>query len=231
MSFNSFNYWKNKTSSEHSSKNFISSEYCASLEWILHANLCNSKNILDYGCGAGEIYFYIKSYLESSHKNYRGLDISQSMIDAFILKHPDVNLSCGTLDNNEVLEGVDTVILSHVVQHLSEEDLLRIIYQIQQSCVIDKIPKFIVLIGVPLKQNYFRYITGFYLYQYKFSMKSIFRTFKSYLKHQYKGFDSIGFWYDLSIFHQLNNNPEFSVEFLGSVLYPYRLNIIIKISS
>ena len=71
------------------------------------------RKILDVGCGAGELYDYIK--FDPQH--YLGVDFSNNMLKTFKERHPEVDLKYGEASTLMLNEKFDFIIVNNVIQY------------------------------------------------------------------------------------------------------------------
>lgn len=92
-----------------------------------------SKKVLDIGCGAGTVSFY----LASKKARIWGIDISQRAIQKCVQTAKNLSLQkqarffCGTLDTLKNNSKFDLVICSEVIEHIeNDREFLKDIYKI-----------------------------------------------------------------------------------------------------
>ena len=81
------------------------------------------KNICDIGCGDWEF----SRFIDFSDFNYTGIDCVKSVIDENknLYQKDNISFIHKTIGNNYIPEGYDLVILKDVIQHWTNEDILK----------------------------------------------------------------------------------------------------------
>lgn len=88
--------------------------------------------VLDFGCGTGEMYNYIKK--NNNTCNYVGYDISPDMINLAKEKFPEVKFDCLDIINDGIQEDFDYIFISGVFNNLMSdnksfmEEALRLLF-------------------------------------------------------------------------------------------------------
>ncbi|MBI3380329.1 class I SAM-dependent methyltransferase [Candidatus Gottesmanbacteria bacterium] len=92
--------------------------YYSSLKLLLHGLIPPDKNILEIGCGTGDILSFLKPKLGV------GIDISSKMIDIARKKYPMENLHFVTspIDSYKTQLQFDYILMADVVEHLTDID-------------------------------------------------------------------------------------------------------------
>lgn len=97
----------------------------ATYEWNYKKLIPEDKNlkILDIGCGLGEFLYWLKN---NGYKNFRGVDVSQEMLDLCKKNVTDKVEKINTikeylLDKNA---GYDLIVLNDVIEHLPKNEII-----------------------------------------------------------------------------------------------------------
>ncbi len=82
--------------------------YYSVLKRIIRSKAGNKKNVLDYGCGTGQILAYLDPIMGT------GFDISSEMVKLAARKFPNFRF---TAKKSEIKDKFNTVIMADVVEH------------------------------------------------------------------------------------------------------------------
>ncbi len=74
----------------------------------------DSLSLLDFGCGLGALYQFIREQEADRRINYHGLDISQLFIDRCREKYPDINWYCEDVLTSGNTTSFDYIVLNGV---------------------------------------------------------------------------------------------------------------------
>lgn len=93
----------------------------------------NGKKILDFGCGKGDFYQFLKD--KGIYVDYHGYDINEKLIKLATNKHPDAKFRVFDIDKDVICEDFDYIFLCGVfnlrVQRLDEivKNILLILFK------------------------------------------------------------------------------------------------------
>lgn len=71
-----------------------------------------NKKILDFGCGKGDFYGYLKS--KGLEVNYEGIDINENLIQLAKNKYPETTFTCLDIEENEYKKEFDIIFICGV---------------------------------------------------------------------------------------------------------------------
>lgn len=118
--------------------------------WILTELKEKKSNILDFGCGFGQM---IRGLKELGYKNVYGIDISNEAVEYCLSLGLNVKKISDNLNELEKIpfdKRFDIVIASHVIEHIPKERIIETLYYIKNN-VLQR--DGILLISVPNAQS------------------------------------------------------------------------------
>jgi len=99
--------------------------------YILHSIPAKSSNIVDIGCGFGNMLLSLRQH---GYINLRGIDISRQSIDHCSKNSLPVTLVNSIADFKlEEDKRADYVIMTHVLEHIPKEDIIETLAHIRRS--------------------------------------------------------------------------------------------------
>lgn len=173
------------------------------------------KSVLELGCGSGTLY-RILGFDRS--RTYRGVDFSQSMLDAFGAAHPGVNLICEDASTYTDSNLYDVVFSNQVVQYFDRRMFER--YVSNARAMLAPAGKLLIC-STPWKSARAMY----HLQKTHGSMKPSLRQL-SLLALSHAGVDRIGNWYSFDDFRRAAALSGFDAQFFGCLHYPYRFHAV-----
>jgi cyclopropane fatty-acyl-phospholipid synthase-like methyltransferase len=217
------NFWENQsTPLHHFNNNKWYEFYAREINLLLETLEYQGGSALETGCGNGALF----DYLKIDKEDYIGTDISQTMLDIFKAKHPQVELICIDCSSYTVDRKFSLIYSNGVIQYLKPKQLD--LYIQNSLSMLEK--DGILLIGNILwdknKADFYskRYSPG--ELSLKFSQGSIPMYLKNIVK-QFVGKDFLGYWYSPSDFLKYQNQQIQSYTF-GSLFHPYRFSVAFK---
>jgi len=114
---------------------------------MLRATDLRGKKILDYGCGKGDFYGFLKDM--GIRVDYTGFDITPSLIEFARGKYPECRFNVFDIEDSPLMEEFDCVFLCGVFNNLIEdaEDSLREIIK-RLFAITKEVLVFDVLTGI-----------------------------------------------------------------------------------
>jgi SAM-dependent methyltransferase len=83
--------------------------------------MTEKMSLLDLGCGYGALYDYLQETGQTSHFDYRGIDLSAPMIEAARARHPAVDFSVRDIIREPLAaQNVDLVVMNGVLTEKRE---------------------------------------------------------------------------------------------------------------
>jgi len=115
--------------------------------WIKNELLDKKLRILDYGCGLGQT---IESLIKDGYENCYGVDIEKSAIK--FCKTNNLHVEELNLENlsNPFEFKFDIIILSHIIEHISKDEIINTLSLIKRDFLVDGGS---LLIAVPNAQS------------------------------------------------------------------------------
>ena len=86
-----------------------------------NAGICESKNVLDVGCGTGVLFPY---YLEKNVKSITAVDLSSEMVKIAKSKFPQVNIICGDAEEISFPKTFDCIMIYNAFPHFPNPQVL-----------------------------------------------------------------------------------------------------------
>lgn len=172
-------------------------------------------SVLEIGCGNGALY----PYLGFSQKSYVGVDLSQSMLKNFREKHPNANIKLLSINPGSVFKDqrkCDLIFQNGVIQYFDDKMVNEFF-----SASYDMLNQGgkIVIGSIPWKLCK----RGYYFGEFRPNRSSFLGKVYSYII-AYKSL--MGRWYSFSDFRKIAKKHSLTVEFFGSLLYPYRFHVV-----
>lgn len=210
--------WQGEARPRHSqeTEEFYKS-YSNELKVLLGDTLPDS--ILEIGCGNGALYPYLGF---DTVTNYRGVDVSESMIADFKKKFSDVDLVVQDGETFIEPEIYDFIFTNGVVQHFTKSMLAEHVKN-SRKMLAQNGKLFMCMIPWTIARN--AYCEGALV---RAPSPGILRSIKVKLMQRKNGF--MGRWID---HHELVRHAEdngMSVKFHGSLHYPYRIHAVFAVN-
>ncbi len=221
------NRWKNFWEKQSTPLHHFNDEkwyefYAKEINLLLDVMEYQGGSILETGCGNGALF----DYLNINKNDYVGTDISQSMLNIFQAKYPQIELVCSDCTLYTVDRKFSLIYSHSVMQYLNPKQLDLYVQKSLSMLEEDGI----LLVGNILwdknKADFYskRYSPG--ELSLKFSQGSIPMYLKNIVK-QFVGKDFLGYWYSPSDFLKYQNQQIQAYTF-GSLFYPYRFSVAFK---
>jgi SAM-dependent methyltransferase len=175
------------------------------------------KSVLELGCGSGTLY-QVLGFDRSSV--YRGVDFSQSMLEAFRAAHPGVEVICGDASLYRDSNRYDIVFSNQVVQYFDRPMFGR--HVANARAMLAPGGRFFVC-SAPWKSAR----TSYHLQPMNGRPMRYLREL-SLLGLSYFGVDRIGNWYSYGDFRRVARLNGFDVQFFGCLHYPYRFHAVFE---
>lgn len=189
--------------------------YAAELRVLYHGLV--PRRVLELGCGDGALY----AHLRFGQSDYKGVDFSASMLQAFRHKFPLANVECH--DGHTYRDGnkYDLIFSNGLVQYLDARMLQE---HIANAATMMAAESVLVCGSVPWRTRRWGYYSG------RLEKPCAKRSGVTYLKAlRHVLADSVGYWYEPFDFCSLAARFGFSVEFFGSMVHLYRFHVVMRI--
>src|SRR5262245_52159670 len=149
-------YWSQKRDSDYTQRPNLDVFKIAADEVRVYFDPDLYKLILDIGCGAGEVFEYLK--FDPNH--YLGVDFSPSMLSAFAERHPEVRLMEGEASSFLIPEKFDFILINGVIQYCSPEATRKCITNLKQMLSEEGA---ILMGNIPNRLLRYKYYRGLFL--------------------------------------------------------------------
>ncbi len=177
-----------------------------------------TKRVLDLGCGNGAFY----KFLGFDKTDYKGVDFSESMLDAFRSTYPNVNLQCYDASNYRDEVKYDLIFSNQLIQNFDRIMLHN--HFANAHDMMSPASRF-VCAGIPWKRQRLNMFNREFLPPYH---RNIIRGYAALLKRLIRS-DGIGYWYNFKDFQTLADEFGMSIEFYGSMHYLYRFHAVLHL--
>jgi len=206
-------FWQHRADPEHrSSSPDHYDKYGRELSLIIGD--VTDKRVLELGCGSGSLFGPLGFNLARA---YRGVDFSKGMLAKFKSFHPQADLICADASTYRDNQLYDLVFSNAVAQYFDQEMFRRSI----ESAVHMLAPGGKIFIGsVPWKAARRGYYLGeLCLHARRATIRDVVVYAASFVRS-----DPLGRWYSLAEVSEVAERLKVSVEFFGSIFYPYRFH-------
>jgi SAM-dependent methyltransferase len=189
--------------------------YAAELRLLLDDH--SSGRVLEIGCGNGSLYKHLG--FDCAFR-YLGVDFSESMLDAFRGRYPEVDLlnADGAAFRSD--EKFDLIFSSNVAQYWNRSDLVRHLDNANTMLSDDGL---LVVSGIPWSRMRLAYARGDLTGGVRRSATLTFFAFLHELVRR-----PLGWWYDFPTFEEFAPLRGLRVKFFGSLHYPYRFHVVLR---
>lgn len=215
-------FWVGRTTPLHNVDNEESYRlYAGEINLILKALKYSNGSVLELGCGNGALY----PYYMINKNDYKGVDFSESMLQLFKQKEPNVTLVYADASEYKDSKKYDLIFSNELVQHFSRKDLSNHIENCISMLNDDGI---LLMASIPLKMLIKPYYTGEMMPKSSYVFKHLlyYYYYIFVLGYFYKVSKGIGNWYKPSHFYKYKS--EFDLTVFGSLFHPYRFSIAFK---
>jgi 2-polyprenyl-3-methyl-5-hydroxy-6-metoxy-1,4-benzoquinol methylase len=178
------------------------------------------KAVLEIGCGDGAFF----DKLDFNINAYKGIDLSEPLIDIFQKKHPSVKLErigAATYFNKD--EKYDLVFGNGIVQYLKPEEFLVSMEHYKKMLTSEGMCIFTNVPYVVSREAYYRNGYGNHLETLKSKINALLSPFKLT-----KSTKNMGHWYNYSELNEIAERVGMKVKIFGCVFYPYRVSMVFK---
>ena len=214
-------YWSQKRDSDHSQRPNLDVFKIAAGEVRAYFDPDRYKRILEIGCGAGEVFEYLK--FDPNH--YLGVDFSPSILSAFAKRHPKVRLMEGEASSFLIPEKFDFILINGVIQYCLPEATRKCIANLKQMLSEEGA----ILIGnVPNRLLRYKYYCGLFLDKSPATGQIVINLCKTAASSVLKRHLGIGYWYTTDQIRKIAAKQDLDTWFFGSLLYPYRFSALMR---
>jgi SAM-dependent methyltransferase len=214
-------YWSQKRSSDHTQRPNLDVFKIAAGEIKAYFDPDRYKRILDIGCGAGEVFEYLK--FDPNH--YLGVDFSPSMLSAFAERHPEVRLMEGEVSSFLIPEKFDFILINGVIPHCSPEATRKCIANLKQMLSEEGA---ILMGNLPNRLLRYKYYCGLFLDKRPTIGQMVINLCKTAANSVLKRHLSTGYWYTTDQIRKIVAQQDLDTWFFGSLLYPYRFSVLMR---
>lgn len=179
-----------------------------------------NKKVLEIGCGDGSFF----SKLGFNIQQYKGIDLSQPLLDIFQMKHPSINLErvpAASYLNKD--ERYDLVFGNGVIQYLNPPEFLMAMQNFEKMLVPDGICAFTNIPYIVSRYGYYKNGYGSHLETFKSKVNALLSPLKIT-----KSSKNMGHWYAYPEIIKIAKKVGMDVKLYGCIFYPYRVSIVFK---
>lgn len=191
-------------------------EYASELKLLLGSDW--GSRVLELGCGNGALYPHLGF---DRAECYRGIDISESMLDAFHRRHPGVKVRQGSAHDYRDDQQYDLVFSNGLVQYF-EPEMLAAHFENGRRMLTPR--GRLICASVPWRMCRSMFWHGSLRENARWNSLA---GILLYLKRRLIA-PGLGHWYYRQEFEQIAAAAGFHAEFLGSLHYPYRFHAILR---
>jgi SAM-dependent methyltransferase len=174
------------------------------------------SKVLDIGCGSGDMH----AALGFDRLQYRGVDFSASMLEAFRRQYPQADLVCASGHSYRDDRTYDMVFSNGVLQNFDAEMLDQ---HVANAAAMLAPGGILVADSLPWKLHQVAYYTQ----EITRPGKPSFRCRLTAWVKCHRPDTRIGHWFTLDELEALARKHAFSATHYGSLLYPYRLHAVL----
>ena len=179
--------------------------------------------VLETGCGNGALF----DYLNINKEEYVGTDISESLLNIFRNKHPNLELICTDSSQFTYEKKFSLIFSNGVIQYF---DISMLNSYIKNGLKMLDQDGIIILANIPwkdLKENYYSGELSIKLENNHNINNNILSVIKNQILELLGKRNSMGKWYNPRDFLQYQNH-NLALYVFGSLFHPYRFSIAIK---
>ncbi|MGA2596480.1 MAG: class I SAM-dependent methyltransferase [Bryobacteraceae bacterium] len=210
-------FWQNQTSALHQATSEQLVRYSRELA-LLFAEL-SPRSVLDLGCGDGELY----DSLGFDRVSYRGVDMSQSMLDVFQREHPGTELICRNALDYLDDSTYDLVFSNAMVQFLNREQMRHFFENVKRMMHADSV---FVCASIPCSLNRYAYISRQLVQPYRKNRKMVLAT----AARRALGLgDTMGCWYSPAEIKEMAVETGFVCNLYGSMHNMFRFHAVLEL--
>ncbi|MDF1819867.1 MAG: class I SAM-dependent methyltransferase [Immundisolibacteraceae bacterium] len=209
-------YWSSQQDPHHASNEL---EFYSRMgrEVLFHTGPLAGKKVLEIGCGDGALFPHFDVNIE----DYTGVDFSESLLAKFQQRFPAVRTvhsdAIGFMENN--LDQFDVVISFGVLQYL-DANQLKIFFDLQKGCIVDK--GLAGHFGIPVKELSSVFYRGLGSSPLVLAgrKRGLGKRLSSRLRNK------IGHWHDFETLISLARPGTSRVDCVSSMSYFYRCHLL-----
>ncbi len=209
------NYWRERADPMHGTSDSQFVDMLSGEIRLLMPNV-NGKKVVELGCGNGMFF----EPLGFNTAQYSGIDFSPAMIDHFRARFPDLDLHVGRGEQYRPSEKVDLIFSHGVVQNFSPQTFAEHLVTAKGFLNEGGTILHTSMLWGSLRRE--------------FELGEIWDrpapSVKRWLGYIVRGFSASakvgnpGYWYSPAMVRKAADNAGLSVEFFGSLAYPYRMH-------
>jgi cyclopropane fatty-acyl-phospholipid synthase-like methyltransferase len=211
-------YWQTKSTPLHreESESFYR-VHAAELRGLFQGE---PRSVLEIGCGNGALY----DHLGFNDATYVGVDFSDSMLREFKSSHPSLTLH--QADGSSYRDGqtYDLIFSNGTVQYFDHRMLDN---HMEAARAMMHAGSVFICGSVPWRRNRLAFYGGGLTPPYGLSQ---IRSLRSIAFRLLRGFDPLGYWYDLAEMARFGSRHGFSASFFGSASYLYRFHAVFRLA-
>jgi cyclopropane fatty-acyl-phospholipid synthase-like methyltransferase len=179
------------------------------------------KSVLEVGCGNGALY----SHLGFGGSSYVGVDFSESMLREFKSAHPSVTLHQADGSSYRDDRTYDLIFSNGTIQYFDHRMLDT---HLQAARAMMHAESLLVCGSVPWRRNRLAFYGGALTPPYRGSRV---RGLRSVAFRLLRGFDPLGYWYELAEVARFGSRHGLRASFFGSATYLYRFHAVFRLAS
>lgn len=177
-------------------------------------------SVLEVGCGNGNLF----DFFGFAPRYYRGVDFSPSMLGAFRLDHPELDLIEAEASSYLDERHYDLIFSHDVIEQFSLEMLDQHFANARKMMHPDSL---LICSAVPWRDLRSSYDWGLW---FNGGTPDAFQWFKNQFRRML-GRDIMGHWYRTTEIIPLARKHQFAVQFHGSIAYPYRFHAVLSLQA
>jgi SAM-dependent methyltransferase len=176
-------------------------------------------NVLELGCGSGELH----SYWAPNWVSYLGVDFSPRMLKRFRDRHHGVTLTCADICTLPLrLARYDLIFANGVFQYLDRESARDALTEIRRLMAHETV---VVIAGIPDWNRRLAFYAGLANAGGFSARRLVFSVLNAL-----RGFDGIGHWHTRSSLEAFARDLSLRAEFVDSRTYAYRFHVRLSCS-
>lgn len=212
-------YWQSKSAPLHreESESFYRA-HAAELRCLFPQKL---QSVLEVGCGNGALY----GHLGFTDTAYVGVDFSESMLREFKSSHPSVTLHQADGSSYRDERTYDLIFSNGTIQYFDHRMLDT---HMEAARSMMHAGSLFVCGSVPWRRNRLAFYGGGLTPPYRQSRA---RGLRSVAFRLLRGFDPLGYWYELTEMARFGSRHGFAASFFGSASYLYRFHAVFRLAA
>lgn len=176
------------------------------------------RTVLEIGCGNGALY----RHLGFEDVDYVGVDFSDGMLNEFRRSHPSLTLHRADGSSYRDDRKYDLIFSNGTVQYFDRRMLDN---HLAAARAMMHEHSTLICGSVPWRRNRLAFYGGWLTPPYRGSRLKALRSIAFRL---IRGFDPLGYWYDLDEMARFGERHGLEASFFGSACYLYRFHVVFQ---